>query len=287
MQKIMPMIQQQLSGPIVKDGKVNGISADVSAMNAEINSVRKELNTLLPNLTFADFDQLTDMDFSPNGDPIMPNYNKETASDSLNRFVEILNKGSKYIEMGAVRPPGTPLPSQFSASHAFQMKGPETITGARNGFLNVSPHLGSVATAFGNVNSGSNTVLTFTRPTLNWGNNSGALLETAKYTADLATMNLSNGFQMKSLGVQPLYNASLSNLSGSSLFEYMDQASFKTFSDFARNPLYLDLGSLSTSNDLNGLIGQCPVCMERLRYGDLVGALEPLYKNLPEGVTIK
>jgi hypothetical protein len=272
MQRVMPIIQQQLSAPIIKDGKING----VNAMTAEINSAREEMSALYPNLTFADFHQLVNLSTNSSGKLIIPNYNKETASDNLNKFIELNNQASKYIEAGVSLPTA-------SMGQDFQMKGVNTITGLQNGFLNYSPALGDVAKTF---NANSNPVLTFTAPTFNWGNNSGALLTTANSTN---TVNAFSGAQALAPGFNTnLYNTNLvSTNTGSSVFEYMTDTSFATFSEFEQNPPYLDLGSLSLTNSLSGSLAQCPVCMERLRYGDLVGALEPLYENLPEGVIVK
>jgi hypothetical protein len=242
------------------------------------------------------------MDYSPNGDPIMPNYNKETASDSLNRFVEILNKGSKYLEMGAVPPPGTPLPSQYSA---FQMKGPETITGKVNGLLNVAPALGSVGKIF----SGSNAIETFTQtypswtyqtalpagPSsqtvdgfkgLNWEGDSGALLTTVSG----ATVG---GFA----GTQPISLSQASQVdlssSGSNLFEYMTDTTFATFSSFvgappiAFNNSSASLLSITMSDAISAFCATGTACRDKLSHGDLVGFYEDIKSSLPEGVALR
>jgi len=177
MQRIMPIIQQQFDTPIAKGGKVNGISVDVNAMNVEINNARQELNTLIPKLTFADFGHFMNASTSPNGKLMLPNYNKDTASDNLNRFIEISNQGSKYVDTrlladtilipfsledtitsATIEKAPTFLPpaeggafdympsttfATFENVHpisAFIIKDPITIIpGKTNGFLNIAP----------------------------------------------------------------------------------------------------------------------------------------------------
>ena len=164
-QKIMPIIQQQLDGSTFKDGKINGVSVDVGAMTAEINNARQELNTLVPKLTFADFSHLVNAGTSSNGKLILPNYNKDTASDNINRFIEISNQGSKYIDAGLLSaiPPSVDV-EEFSKNQqaAFVMKGVESIKGKKNGFLNIVPDLGMAVKDFistppdGSTSPGSN-----------------------------------------------------------------------------------------------------------------------------------
>ena len=267
-QKIMPMIQQQLRGSIIKDGKVNGISVDVGAMTAEINSARKELNTLVPNLTFADFDQLRNTSVSSNGRLILPNYNKDTASNNLNRFIEISNQGSKYVDAGLL---------STTPPHAFVIKGVDTISGKQNGFLNIAPELGSTVKTFAPpinldlISNYSSPVLKFTAPT--WGNQSAGV--------PLQTMNASNIHSLTS--VNNGFNANLIDPVnvGTSAFEYMTNTSFATFETFQDKPL-LPFPNMSLNNDLGGL---CPIgsaCRQRLYIGDLNGAFNEMMNNLPE-----
>ena len=74
--KNMPIIQQQFE---------------------EMERKGKEITTLWPKLTFADFDQMANAGVSTSGKLTLPNYNKTTASDNLNRFIEISNQISNQI----------------------------------------------------------------------------------------------------------------------------------------------------------------------------------------------
>jgi len=304
-QKIMPMIQQQLRGSIIKDGKVESISVDVGAMTAEIKSAAKEMATLLPNLTFSDFHQLVNLGTTSSGKLVLPNYNKETASDNLNRFIELFNQPSKYIEAGVsfgstahgVQPNEVRVsfPS-ISVPHPFQMKGVDTITGKRNGFLNVAPELGNASSSFAGSNFSQSPSLTFTRPTFNWGNSSsGTLLTTVN---SINTVNGHTGVQMLNSNQTNL--ADFSNPSshtfilldqantsaGTSAFEYMTNTSFATFETF-QNKSLLSFPNLSLSNDLGGLCAIGTTCRQKLSIGDLSGAMNEMMNNLPEGVIIK
>ncbi len=265
MQRIMPIIQQHFDTPIAKDGKVNGISVDVNAMNAEMERKGKEITTLWPKLTFADFHQLVNVSTSSNGKLIMPNYNKATASESLNKVIEITNQISKYADAGLLSTNvAAPAPGGMVAfpgsSNAFVMKGPDTITGKTNGFLNLAPNLGGFGASFQGVN------------TLD--------------PIDFATMNLSNGFQ-------PLYNTNLSNLNGSSLFEYMPNATFATLASFKDKTFDFSLNSNSNSflsitmaDAINAFCTTGSVCRDKLSHGYLQEALDEIAKSVPVGTAI-
>ena len=269
-QKIMPIIQQQFDTPIAKDGKVNGVSVDVSAMNAEINNARQELNTLIPKLTFADFGHFMNASTSPNGKLILPNYNKDTASGNINRFIEISNQGSKYVDAGLLSAtPSTFIPPPSFAPATFSMKGVDTITGKPNGFLNLAPNLGSVAASFQGVNT-SNPMLGSARPVFNWVNQTPELLTQTMGTTSLGSIN--NGNSVASIG------------GGTSAFEYMNNTSFVTIDNLQNTPLSI---CISCSNDLGGLCGVGTACRQKLSIGDLVGALDGILENLPEGVTLR
>jgi len=274
MQRIMPIIQQHFDTPIAKDGKVNGISIDVNAMNAEIDSAKKEMATLWPKLTFADFHQLVNVSTSSNGKLIMPNYNKATASESLNKVIEITNQISKYADAGllstnvAAPAPGGMVAFRIS-SNAFVMKGVDTITGKTNGFLNVVPGLGSVATSFQGVNT-SNPMLGSARPVFNWVNQTPELLTQTMGTTSLGSIN--NGNSVASIG------------GGTSAFEYMNNTNFVTIDNLQNAPLSI---CISCDNDLGGLCGVGSVCRQKLSMGDLNGAFDEILENLPEGVTLR
>jgi hypothetical protein len=289
-QSVVPMIQQQLMDrPMVKGEDANGISVDTTAMNTDLDSMGREMNALMPKLTFADYAQLVNMGTSKSGEPTMPNYNKETASDNINRFVELLDQQSKYIEAGAVFPPVSAAPPTVSSMFDYMpgttvctfgnqcvpYTGPpmkdsniSTIKGKSNGFLQIDPDMYPVTKGF------TYPVLPLTQ--FVWAH------PEPRYTANYATMNLSNGFQ-------PMYSANLSNLNGSSEFEYMGDTSFETFSDFqavSPNSLYFnDYNANLLNNNLTGLcVG---ACQQKLAYGDLVGALDEIKNNLPESVVLK
>jgi hypothetical protein len=119
-------------------------------MNTEMNNAKKEGFSLLSKFTFADFSHLVNAGMSTSGKLILPNYNKDTASDNLNRFIEISNQGSKYVDAGllSTTPSSTDINTFSGQSHAFVMKGPEPITGKKNGFLNIAPALGKAAKGF-------------------------------------------------------------------------------------------------------------------------------------------
>ena len=169
-QKITPIIQQQLSGAIVKDGKVNGVSIDIDAMGADLKDILKGTPDLFVNMTFADFDQMRDMRSNPDGSLIMPNYNRETASDNLNKFVDQSERISTYVGTGVLVLPAI----EPQALPEFPMKGFDTITGKQNGFLNIVPELGSVASSFQVSDFTQNNPATFS-----WNNQSaGQLLNT-------------------------------------------------------------------------------------------------------------
>ena len=59
-----------------------------------------------------------------------------------------LNDVTGAVHAGAIT--DETLNNGTDTGHAFMMKGPDTITGVRNGFLNIVPDLGSVATGFAN-----------------------------------------------------------------------------------------------------------------------------------------
>jgi hypothetical protein len=271
MQKIMPIIQQQLDGSTFKDGKINGVSVDVNAMTAEMNNAKKELFTLIPNLTFADFHQLTNLTTS-NGKLVLPNYNKETASDSLNRFIELSNQASKYIDAGVSLP-------TISAPSAFQMEGVDTITGQQNGFLNHAPALSGVA-SFANSTQNPQPAL------FNWEGGSGVLLSNTMTTTV-------GGFA----GTQPISLSQASQVdlssSGSNLFEYMTDTTFATFSSFvgappiAFNNSSASLLSITMSDAISAFCATGTACRDKLSHGDLVGFYEDIKSSLPEGVALR
>lgn len=275
MQKIMPIIQQQLDGSTFKDEKINGVSADVDAMTAEMSNAKKELFTLIPNLTFADFDQMANAGVSTNGKLILPNYNKDTASNNLNRFIEISNQGSKYVdaELLSATPSLADINTFSGQPHTFVMKGPESVTGKKNGFLNIVPDLGMAAKIF---DSNLSSAVTSAVPVFNWDNNSGSLL-----TANTAN-GLSGAQLLSAVADTSLYNTNLvSANTGPSAFEYMSNTSFATFETFQDKPL-LPFPNMSLNNDLGGL---CPIgtaCRQKLSIGDLNGAFNEMMNNLPE-----
>ena len=269
MQRIMPIIQQQFDTPIAKGGKVNGISVDVNAMNAEMDSAKKEMAKVWPNLTFADFHQLVNVSTSSNGKLIMPNYNEATASESLDRFIELINSGSKYANIIEFPPINTSslgsIGASSGSSNAFVMKGVDTITGKANGFLNVAPDLGSVATSFKGVNTSS--------PMFGWVNQTPELL-----TQTVSATNL----------------GSIANGSGVNLFDYMDQTSFKTFASFKGKTFDLSLNSNPNSflsitflDAINAFCTTGSVCRDKLSHGDLAGFMDDIVKSIPEGVTLR
>lgn len=319
-QSVVPMIQQQLSRTMLKGTEVNSVSVDVAAMNVDMANMGQEVSALFPNLTFADFNQFVDMKTSPSGAPIMPNYDKETASDNLNRFVEIMNKTSEYIEAGAI------LPSISAVLHdtvafaphtvaAFQMKGVDTITGSVNGFMNVAPAMGSVATGFRDTSLSSEPVLTFTQPAFNWSNqNSGALLQTVNSVSGFSATNLNQvnlvnsnltGAQMLSHGFQPYYNTNLAAITTpttTSAFDYMPNATFATFADFDPMAIGLEISdsvrrhnalnqnsllSITLQDAMDGFCTTGSACRDKLSIGDLVGSMDELTKSIPEGVIIQ
>ncbi|MBL7004567.1 MAG: hypothetical protein ISR69_11130 [Gammaproteobacteria bacterium] len=272
LQKIVLIIQQQLNRPTFKGGKVNGISVDVDTMAAEIISARKELNTLIPNLTFADFDQLQNVSTSSNGKLILPNYNKDAASDNLNRFIEIAEQGSKYVDAGllSTTTPSINLNLISNPSHEFAMKGADTISGKQNGFLNTIPELGTVSESFfNNVNN---------QPKLNWGGQSAGPLS--------QTVNTVDGFQMlKGAGINNGFNTNLINPVNTDLsaFDYMTNTSFVTIDSFQNKPL-LPFPNINLNNDLGGLCAIGTTCRQKLSIGDLNGAMNEIMSNLPEDV---
>ena len=258
-QKIMPMIQQQLRGSIIKDGKVDSISVDVGAMTAELNSARKEIAILYPNLTFSDFHQLVNAGITSSGKLVLPNYNKETASDNLNRLIEINNQASKYIEAGVSLP-------AISAPSTFQMKGVDTITGKRNGFLNITPEFGVVAKEF-----------ILTDPP---DNGFGSILVSPIPPPD-------NRYDPIPVSPWPLEPNNLSTWVEAPpdiQFEYITGTEVSTFDTFQDASL-LSFPNLSLSNDLNDLGGLCAIgsaCRQKLYIGDLNGAMNEMMNNLPE-----
>ena len=297
MQRVAPMIQQHLN-------QENAISIDAGAMNAEMDSARKEMNILLPKLTFSDFGQLTDMRVSSSGKLILPNYNKETASGNINRFIEIFNQGFKYVEAGILS----------SSVPEFQMKGVDTITGSVNGFMNFGPALGSVATGFRDTSLSSEPVLTFTQPAFNWSNqNSGALLQTVNsvsgFNTSLNQGNLVNsnltGAQMLSHGFQPYYNTNLAAITTpttTSAFDYMPNATLATFADFDPMAINLEISdsvrrhnalnqnsflSITLQDAMDEFCTTGSACRDKLSIGDLVGSTDELIKSIPEGVIIQ
>ena len=215
------MIQKQLNGAMVKGEGAKGVSVDVTAMKVDMDSERQEAAALLPNFTFADFTHLADMRTSKSGAPIMPNYNKETASDNLNRFVELMNKAPEYMEAGIL---SSSVPefqmkgvtftggqrNEFAPATVaeFQMKGVDTITGSTNGFLNIAPDFGSVATGFSSEAVLTNDIIGTASPYPYLNN-------PYPYENNLNQGNLVN-----------------STDSNSSQFDYMSGTTFKTFDSF-------------------------------------------------------
>ena len=157
-----------------------------------------------------------------------------------------------------------------SQGHPFIMKGPDSITGKENGFVNIAPDLGSVARAFSNgfgsigaLNGTTNapmkgfSVSGFSSMTMDTmgsflaaaglgdsgagdytelpANFQGACETLA--TALSTTCGAVTGAQMLDLGFGSAYDSNLSSYSTSagvrnSAFEYMDRATFATFDAF-------------------------------------------------------
>jgi hypothetical protein len=276
MQKIMPIIQQQLDGSTFKDGKINGVSVDVDAMNTEMNNAKKEGFSLLSKFTFADLDQMRNMSSSSDGKLILPNYNKVTASDNLNRFIEISSQGSKYVDVGLLSTTAPPINLDLisNPSHAFVMKGVDTISGKQNGFLNIAPELGARSVSFfNNVNN---------QPRFNWGSQSAVpLSQTVDGFKMLEGVGASN---MQSLaGINNGFNVNLvdSVNTGPSAFDYLTNTSFATIDNF-QNKSLLSFPNLSLGNDLGGLCAIGTTCRQKLSIGDLNGAMNEMMNNLPE-----
>jgi len=69
---------------------------------------------------------------------------KENVFAGLNRHVDT------SVRQNAANGYDTTLNNGTDTGHAFMMKGPDTITGVKNGFLNIAPDLMSVASGFAN-----------------------------------------------------------------------------------------------------------------------------------------
>ena len=87
--------------------------------------------------------------------------NAETTSEDGSEFQVIVSQPKENVFAGLNRNIDTGVRKNNTATiadetvakgtdtgHAFMMMGPDTITGAKNGFLNITPDLGSVATRF-------------------------------------------------------------------------------------------------------------------------------------------
>jgi hypothetical protein len=68
---------------------------------------------------------------------------KENVFAGLNRGVDTSDRFNSNMSLD-----DSTLNNGTDTGHAFMMKGPDTITGVYNGFLNITPDLGSVATRF-------------------------------------------------------------------------------------------------------------------------------------------
>jgi len=159
-----------------------------------------------------------------------------------------------------------------SQGHAFIMKGPDSITGKTNGFVNIAPDLGSVARAFGN-GFGSIAALSdpkmagfsvggFSSMTMNTMGtfllaqsmgDSGSSSSSDRYkelpanfeaacnsvatALSKANCGAVTGAEMLDYGFGAAYDSNLTSYATSagvrnSAFEYMDRATFKTFDAF-------------------------------------------------------
>jgi hypothetical protein len=153
------------------------------------------------------------------------------------------------------------------------MKGPESITGKKNGFLNIAPALGKAAKVFA-----KDFVLTDPPSGI-------AYAPFPVYPEPLPIypvtpppcMNWNCG------GLTPFPVPGLPVTIGTdkSAFDYMSDTSFATFETFQDKPL-LPFPNMSLNNDLGGL---CPIgtaCRQKLSIGDLNGAFNEMMNNLPE-----
>jgi len=75
---------------------------------------------------------------------------KENIFAGLNRNVDTSVRANGATNSASATDPvlDNTLNNGTDTGHAFMMKGPDTITGVHNGFLNIAPDLGSVATRF-------------------------------------------------------------------------------------------------------------------------------------------
>jgi hypothetical protein len=140
-----------------------------------------------------------------------------------------------------------------NSNHAFMMKGVDSITGETNGFLNITPDLGSVARAFANgfgaINSlagaGMENFTVDIFESLNMAQMAtqlgGALpvnFQTAVNQVATALGKASTavtGEEMLAYGFAPAYDTNLVNYTTSSkdsAFDYMGATTFKTFDAF-------------------------------------------------------
>ena len=150
---------------------------------------------------------------------------------------------------------------------AFVLKGVDTITGEKNGFINIAPDLGTVASLFGRAFSASGNSELGGLSTSNWsGATAGFLVGTFnqattldEYSSSFSTANGGTGFDGTNLGLTSFWTAgdgdgqstsgqaALAGFAGmfpatnlhntnsaiDSTFEYMDRTSFATFDSFA------------------------------------------------------
>ncbi len=282
------------------DSKSQGVKDIVGVANSALQEVKslnqKELNSL--KLT------ITDM---KNMHRTQPHVEERTRRLPANGEVTHLNGDEDKLWLGAF--PGS--------SNAFVMNGPDTITGKANGFLNVVPDLGSVATSFKGVNTSNPMfgrvnqtpeLLTQTMSAINLGsiNNGNSVASIGGGVSAFEYMNAfndqGNAFIMKgpdtitgnTNGFQPLYSTNLSNLNGSSLFEYMPNATFATFASFKDKTFDFSLNSnpnsflsITPRDAFDQFCTTGSLCRDKLSYGNLQGALDEIVKSIPEGVALR
>ncbi len=134
-----------------------------------------------------------------------------------------------------------------SQGHAFIMKGPDSISGKSNGFVNIVPDLGSIAKRFYNEFSATGAgTLQGSKTTVNWFATQDAATIDAAFSAHYSTIGLfagTYGYDGSQIlgGFAGAYDTNLINASSASAyrstadstFEYMQNTTFGTFDAMA------------------------------------------------------
>ena len=210
---------------------------------------------LLDAINPTDYSEMAQNQMEDSRIPIwMLNVENDAADGSNWQFIVSEGKSSHFAGMGNESATRSASHNISDQGHAFIMKGADTITGQVNGFLNVAPALGKVAAAFDGVatdgfgmpgltGQGGSRVLDFVN-----GQNTGFQAvctgglqanENASCLANIAHNTLADGGQAggnvqegQNVIDKGTGNSAWDVTNANSMFEYMSQASFKTFDAF-------------------------------------------------------